>query len=240
MLQSLLIMSSSGLLLFHKVFGRAQEMKTAFLGGVVTAILKMSAHKTGLTASYIELTKVGVAMASNSKASVALFVDIEDGMEFAKLLAREILDAFTTMYMTELDEKLNTPDTFGAFNGKVVEVIANAVRPVLDNLQDQRGIKLALLISGDTMRHFTQEVDKLSVLANHQALLNAVTDLLNANGDTPMSITLKAKTTSLVLHRIERTSLVVVYKNAVDESICLEAINKTVKMLRKLLAIVPG
>lgn len=200
----------------------------------------MSMHKTGLSASYIELTRVGVAITSNSRVSVALFVDKDDGMEFAKLLAREIMDAFTAMYLTELDEKLNTPDTFGAFNGKVVEVIANSVRPVLDNLQDQRGIKLALLISGDTMRHFTQEVDKLSVLANHQALLNAATDLLNANGDTPTSITLKARTTSLALHRIERTSLVVVYKNAVDEAICLDAINRTVRLLRKLLAIVPG
>lgn len=46
----------------------------------------------------------------------------------------------------------------------------------LCTVQDQRGIKLALLVSGtDNLKHSTAEVDKLSVIANHSALLDVAT-----------------------------------------------------------------
>lgn len=55
---------------------------------------------------------------------------------------------------------------------------------------------------------------------------------VGGENDAPTSISLKTKPTTLVLHRIERSSLVVVYKNAIDEAICLQAIDKTAKLLK--------
>lgn len=96
----------------------------------------------------------GVAVACNSKITVALFVDVADGQEFAKLLAREVMESFTLVrdprscdlpsfalcfplqtYAAEIEEKMSSPDTFASFNGKLLEVISNSVRPVLDTCE---------------------------------------------------------------------------------------------------------
>jgi len=172
---------------------------------------------------------------SNQKIFCAIFVDVTDGMDFAKLLAREILDAFAQMYSSELDGKVSSPDLFTGFNGKIAEVISNSVRPVLDALQDQRGIKMALLVSGESLKHATSEVDKLSVLANHSALLNVAAEIMNVENDLPLSLSLKTKATTLFLQRIERSSLVVIYKNNIDEQMCLQAIEKSARLLKSVL-----
>jgi predicted regulator of Ras-like GTPase activity (Roadblock/LC7/MglB family) len=236
MLRNLIIVSTSGLLLFSKIFQvKSGSKQDQFLGGIVIAMLKQSVFKTGLPVSFIELSKVGVAIVSNPKVACALFVDINDGMEFAKLLARELLDTFTQTYVSELEEKLNSPDTFSSFNSKIGEVINTSVRPVLDNLQDARGIKLALLVSGDSLKHATQEVDKLSVLANHQALLQVANDIMTAKDDAPTSITMRGKATTLILQRIERQTMLVIYKNSAEEHLCLAAIDKSSKLLKSIL-----
>lgn len=36
---------------------------------------------------------------------------------------------------------------------------------------------MALLVSGESLKHATSEVDKLSVLANHSALLNVASEI---------------------------------------------------------------
>ena len=60
MIKNLLFVSTSGIVLFSKVF-TTNVAKDAFLGGVLTAILKMSVHKTGSPVSYIELNKGAIA-----------------------------------------------------------------------------------------------------------------------------------------------------------------------------------
>ena len=53
-----------------------------------------------------------------------------------------------------------------------------AWRVVVHAVGDQRGIKLALLVSGtDNFKHSTAEVDKMLVIANHAALLEVATNI---------------------------------------------------------------
>jgi hypothetical protein len=206
------------------------------LGGILTAMLKFSIQRTGLPVSYIELESTGVAICGSDRLTCVVFHDSSDGAEFGRLMAQELLFSFTNSYSSELqDSKVNSPDLFSEFNGKIASIIRNSTRPVIDALADQKGISLVLLTTSDHIVHSTSEVDNLAVLANHQALLNVATDLMAAQNDVPLSLTLKARKTTLFVQRIERATLVVVYKNSVDIAALQKEIDKTAHLLRKVL-----
>jgi len=238
MLRNLIIISSSGIVLFSKEFIRAVA-KPRMIGGLITAMLDFSEQRTGLPVSFIDLSTVGVAVCSNPACKVicALFYDIEDGHEFGKLIASEILHSFVSTYANDGKIDPNEQDEFAAFNYKISETIRNAVKPVLDNLHQQRGITLALLTSGDAITHSTLDVDKIGVLANIQALLNVSGEIMNAKNDSLSRIVLKGDRTSVMLIRIERTSLVVVCKNSVKQEIIDTEINKAVSLLHKVIVV---
>jgi len=238
MLRNLIIVSTSGLLLFSKVFVKSGTKQDQFLGGILIAMLKQSTFKTGLPASYIELSKVGVAVVSSPKIACALFADLSDGMDFAKLLAREFLDAFSVTYAAQIDEKLNTQDRFAGFNSKISEVINNSVRPVLESLQDQKGMKLTMLVTGDVIRHTTQEVEKLLFMGHYQGLLQVANTVMGATNEEAKQYTLRGKTTTTYVLRIERSHMIAVYKNAADEASCLAAIDRTAKILKSILVLI--
>jgi hypothetical protein len=120
---------------------------------------------------------------------------------------------------------------------------------VLFAVQSHRGISLVLLSSNSTsdhphdsgpssaFLHTTMEVDKLAVLANQQALMGIATDLMGARNDTPQSIVLRSRRSTLVLLRVERASLIVVFKNSVDASLCMKQIEKTAELVKKVLVV---
>lgn len=175
---------------------------------------------------------------------------------------------------------------------------------VVCQVQEQRGIVLVLLSStgesdahsaspASALQHSTQEVDKLAVLANHQALMGVATDIsqtrtqtgiqreadhnqggtadprgpdqrhssssapfmivvgcvrvrvrvrvcwcvvvvsVGAQNDSPNSVILRSRRTTLILLRVERASLIVVFKNSVDATLCLQHIERTADLVRK-------
>jgi len=236
MLRTLLLVSTSGIVLFFKEFINDFQ-KASSLGGIITAMLKFSVIKTGLPVTYIELDNVGVAISSSATSRVVcvLFHDIIDGQDFGKLITNEILHAFTLAYSGSLGSQIQSPDMFNDFNSKIAEVIRNSARPVIDHLSEQRGITIALLTVADGVLAATQDVDKLGVLANHQAPLSVASDIMAAQNDVTLSIILKSRRTTLVLQRIEKSSLVVVFKNSVDPQICLKEIDRTANLLRQVL-----
>jgi len=234
MLRNLLVVSTSGIVLFEKSFVKAKQ--PGQLGGVISAMLEFSQLRTGLPVSYIELSNVGCAISTNSGAKIicALFHDVKDGAEFGRLICGEILSTFIQNYSSKfpLEGKLNIQEQFSDFNSKIAEIIRNSVKPVLDRLRVKRGIVNCLLTSGDSLHYSTDEVDKLGVLANHQALVGYAHEIMAVQSDLPLQITLTSKDTSLVLHRIERASLVVVYHKGVD---CRPDIEHTAQLLKKVL-----
>lgn len=71
-------------------------------------------------------------------------------------------------------------------------VIRDCVRPVIDRLQEHKGIVLVVLKREETIMYSTQDVENLLLLARHQALLNTTTDLMGSTDDTVKVITLKS------------------------------------------------
>lgn len=47
---------------------------------------------------------------------------------------------------------------------------------------------MALLVSGESLKHATSEVDKLSVLANHSALLNVASEISKLLSCSPVLV----------------------------------------------------
>ncbi len=54
-----------------------------------------------------------------------------------------------------------------------------------------------------------------------------------AQNDITSSLTLKSRRTTLILQRVERSSLVVVFKNSVDPYVCVKEIDRAAQLLRQ-------
>jgi len=241
MLRNVLIVSLTGNVYFTKEFfksGSREPLSASMLARLVTAMIAFSTHRVGVPVAYVALTNVGVAIQINSGSRLvcAVFHDIADGEDFGKLLAGELLSAFIAQYDQQLEEKNVSPDTFADFGMKIAEIVRSSVRPVLDNLQQQKGIECCVLTSSDTLLHSTAaDIDKLSLLANHQALLGAATDLMATKNDVSLSVTLKGARSTIIMRRIERCSLVVLYNNNVNTVRCDNEINKSARLLQRIL-----
>lgn len=83
----------------------------------------------------------------------------------------------------------------------------------------------------------SNNIDKLTVLANHQALINTANGIMNKQNDMLTSITLRSRRSTMYIQRIDKCSLIVLMKNSVDPATCMAAIDKATKSLHKLLQI---
>ena len=87
MIRTVILISSSGLVLFQKEFVNAVA-QPRLIGSLLTAMIEFSSKVAGMPLSYIELLGCGVSVVTNemAKVNVALFYDLDDGPEFGKLI----------------------------------------------------------------------------------------------------------------------------------------------------------
>jgi hypothetical protein len=174
----------------------------------------------------------------------ALFYDLEDGPEFGKLIATEILLAFSGTYSADLGGIARDLNQFQDFQYTISSVIRNSVYPVLRILNSERGIQAAVLVT-DQFTYTTKEIDKIGVQANLGALVGAATDVLTAGDleDAPTHIYIDAGVakTRLVVWKLQgvgATYLVVkVTKTAKMQDRVMAAIDIALTMLRKVCAL---
>eukprot|EP01041_Mallomonas_annulata_P008729 gene8729-18042_t len=172
-------MASSGLLLFSKEFVNSIA-QPRLIGSLLTALLEFSQQTTGMSVSYIELTNVAVTMIidDTTKVFCALFYDREDGPSFGRLLCAEILHSFLEEYASELGHIGRNLRDFHGFNNKIADIIRSSIRPILTQLQIQKGIAKVLFVTGDgTIVATSIEKDQLGILANLQTLTALCTDM---------------------------------------------------------------
>jgi hypothetical protein len=245
MIRTLIIISASGLVLFQKSFVNAVS-QPRLIGSLLTAMIEFSSKVAGIPLAYIELLGCGVSVVTNDVAKVncALFYDLEDGPEFGKLIATEILLAFSDAYSADLGGIARDLNQFQDFQYTISSVIRNSVRPVLLALHSERGIQAAVLVT-DQATYTIKEIDQIGVQANLHALVGAATDVLTAGDleDAPTQIfidTGEAKTRLVVwkLQGVGATYLVVrVSKVAKMQEKVRVAIDKALTMLRKVCAL---
>ena len=176
MLRNVIIMATSGLVLFTKEFTNSIA-QPRLVGSLITAIIEFGQQSTGMGVSFIELSNVSISIVVNEGAKIfcALFYDREDGVVFGRLLCSEILQAFNQEYSTDFTQFGRNLKDFYGFQKKIPNIVRMAVKPVLQQLaMAHECIRKVVLVSDREIIDITiNRVDSLSMLAN----LNALTDL---------------------------------------------------------------
>mmetsp|Transcript_29487 Transcript_29487/g.71854 ORF Transcript_29487/g.71854 Transcript_29487/m.71854 type:complete len:150 (+) Transcript_29487:26-475(+) len=132
----------------------------------------------------------------------------------------------------------HTNDGFASFHTKISEVIWGSIHPILDTLIDKhRGVQLALLTSGDSIKHTTHQIDKLGLLANLQALLRVATNIMASQNDLPLSMEIKGIKNRVIISRIERTTFIVACRNTIEERETNLKVEATAQLLKTVLVI---
>ncbi|ETV65596.1 hypothetical protein H257_17746 [Aphanomyces astaci] len=234
MLRNVLLMATSGLVLFSKEFVNAIA-QPRLIGSLLTAILEFSAKTTGAPVSYMEFAHVAVAVVTNEHAKVfcAIFLDVCDGPKFGSFIAKEILAAFVNEYAGDLGNIGHNLRDFHGFHYKISEVIRESAKPILATLQQHRGIQKAILVTDDTVTYATVDVDHLGVLVNLQSLRTLSADMMAFVGDNAKSVTLQTgRNCSIHVSAIENATLVVTYKQ--NGAACVAAIDDAIFMLHRV------
>jgi len=246
MLRNVLLLSSSGLLLFSKEFVNAAA-QPRMLGSVLVAMLEKAKQTTGLQLTYMEFATTGVTIVGNETRTLfcVLFHDKADGEVFGKLLATEILSAFLHSYQNDLTRSVGVNlSSFQDFQFKLGAAIRDTGRPVLEQLKRNRAVVLALLVKEDpragdsSIQYATGEVDQFGVLANLKPLMSAATDLMAIRQDAARSIWLESTPTRasrLLVHRVVvGMFLVVQFSKRFDHAHYAQDVTRATRLLEKV------
>lgn len=180
MLRNIIIMATSGLVLFSKEFtnGIAQPR---LVGSLITAIIEFGQQTTGMGVTFIELSNVSISIITNESAKIfcALFYDREDGLIFGRLLCSEILNAFTQEYSADFTQFGRNLKDFYGFHKKIPNIIRLSVRPIIQQLAASHDSvrKVVLVSDKEVVDMSATKVDQLSVLANLSSLIEVCNDM---------------------------------------------------------------
>ncbi|KAJ5076713.1 late endosomal/lysosomal mp1 interacting protein [Anaeramoeba ignava] len=237
MLHNVLIISRAGMLLFNKDF-LTQLEKPGLLASLISTIFNFSLDSTGMAVSYIELTKLAITVVNDDATHIycVLFHDMEDGAEFGKIVANEILDRFKKEYNMDFNNTILVK-SFHGFHSKIPDAIRNTVRPVLVKLQRTPGVKNALLVEDTVVTYAARQIDQLGVVANIRALLISSSEMMSLKADSPFYVSIDNNENLIHISKIEKALLVVVSKKSENNEICAEAIHEAVEMLKKVFSI---
>ncbi|KAL7683643.1 hypothetical protein Plhal304r1_c040g0118131 [Plasmopara halstedii] len=240
MLRNVLIMASSGIVLFSKEYANAVA-QPRLVGSLITAMLEFSNKASGAPVSYIQMSSVAVTMITNDKHKVfcAMFHDTTDGASYSAFVAQELLTAFIAQHGDELGNMGHNLRDFHRFQYRILSVIRDSVKPVVRKLQKQRGILKAMLVVDGAVTCATGDVDPIGVLANLQALVNSSIDMMSFSGDDVSSMTIQSGRNSCIqVSVVEGTdALIVVHKKGAQTSKNTAAIDECVRALRHVCAL---
>mmetsp|Transcript_6956 Transcript_6956/g.24737 ORF Transcript_6956/g.24737 Transcript_6956/m.24737 type:complete len:245 (-) Transcript_6956:94-828(-) len=200
MLRNVLIISASGLVLFSKEFANAIA-QPRLVGSLIRTMIEFSVKSAGMPVTHIELSHVGVSIVTDEHSSLvcALFYDRGDGAEFGRIMAGDILHAFQAEFARDLRGGGHNLREFRGFQYKIVDVVTDAIQPLLERVQGVRGVQKAVLVTDDSKLYAPVDVDQLAVLANLQAFLAVLSDAMDVVGDAASCVTMEGPKSSRIL-----------------------------------------
>jgi hypothetical protein len=182
MIRNLLIMASSGLVLFNKQFLNSIE-QPRMVGSLITAIMEFATQTTSMNVSYIELTNVSITIVVNEATNIfcALFFDRYDGPIFGKMLCKAILEAFVQDYAYSSEMAhfggRNLKD-FHSFQHKIQSIILMTTKQALIRLELHIFVEKSFIVYKYEVIHTGREIEdgitvgELSIFANNQELID--------------------------------------------------------------------
>jgi hypothetical protein len=256
MLRSFMIISGkSGIVLFRKVFVKSHA-QPRLLGGLVTALCNYSSDALQVPIAYMELTTIAITVISQpltpaqDQLRCVAFHDTSDGELYGRLIATELLHAFTEEHSERLASLslANTDgveDLFKAFNSRVRFAMQSVVRPLMLQLNRERGVLRALLLRNargarahvPSALWFAGGLDgEDGVVADAAALAAAADDLLVRHGDAAALVDLGDY---VRVERLSLATLVVATAAPATVASCAEVIDTAASTLQKLFLLMP-
>jgi len=240
MLQSVIVFSRGGSLLFHKEFLIHDRLKAKKLAPLLTTLLTQAEHIVGLPLCYLELHDIALAIVTNVKYKVSccIFYDVEDGEIFGKLLATEIVESFCENFTDELEEPHSHQSAFDSFNPKIASAIQNSLSPILEHLQSQKMIQSALLINGDEIIPKNNRVDNIAFIAEYYGLMEQAQQLMTIMETQHKEVVITGSGLNLYVKKIESAGFVVTYYTHEDTEGTKALIAKYAKVLDSVLKLI--
>jgi len=190
MLKNIIILQNSGMILFSKEFPNTIA-QPRLVGSLITTLIEFGRQTTGMFTSFINLSKVSVAIVHNESVKMfcALIYDVQDGKLFGKLLCSEILNAFIQDYSPDGTQFGRNLKDFQGFNKKLQNVIYYSVRPVITSLESKLGIKKSLLVREmEVVDSQKNDINEFGILSNIPALVDVVNEMMLYGNGSMQSI----------------------------------------------------
>jgi len=241
MLQSIIVFSKGGVLLFHKEFLIHEQIKLKQTAPLMQTLLTTCENVIGLPICYFELHDIALAIVTNVKYKVSccIIYDREDGEIFGKLLATEIVESFCEHFTDELENsRHHESGVFDSFNPKIASAIQNSISPILEHLQSQKMIQSALLINGDEIIPKNNRVDNIAFIAEYYGLMEQAQQLMTIMETQHNEVVISGSGLNLYVKKIESAGFVVTYytHEAIAETKALIA--KYTKVLDSVLKLI--
>lgn len=259
MLRSFMLISGkSGIVLFRKSFAKSLP-NPRMIAGLVTALCNFSTDALSQPIAYMELSTSAITIISqpphptSDHLRCVAFHDIHDGELYGRLIASQLLNAFSDDYSERLSSlSLATTDgaedLFKAFNSRVRFALQNVVRPLMAALSASAGIRRVLLLRharpDGARAHLPADVwygdgrdGEAGVLADVRALLHVADDVLLAREDMAAIVCIGD---SVRVERLSLATLVVATEPPATTASCVGIIDAAAANLQQLFLLMPS
>eukprot|EP01135_Chromosphaera_perkinsii_P000377 Nk52_evm24s78 gene=Nk52_evmTU24s78 len=191
-IKSILIITSSGVVLFAKEYGSSIH-QPRLLGSLLTALFQTS-HDVIAPVSYVRFGSLSLSIcsANTTNSNILAAVLYEGEVERLKVvdalagrsLVKVLLDAFLKEYSTQIEKggKIVNTTLFEGFEDKIQECQNAALNPLLYRIADDKSVRLAVIFKKNGTFFSSQPVEQLGFVANMEALLNYSKDLMTNSG----------------------------------------------------------
>lgn len=217
MLYNIILYSKAGLPIFQKEFIPNDKIRPRIFTGIITAMNERCRDIIGSPCCYLEFNKLSLSIVTNTKYDISCLLLYSKicGEEFGKLIATELVESFCAENGDEIT-KLKQSDKIGAdekhfkeFENKIVYAIKNSITPILEFLQSQKYINIAMLISSDQLLPHNHRVDAISFVSEYRSLMFQTKQIMSLLSETDNEVIIHAHDSILMIRKIENASLVV-------------------------------
>eukprot|EP00484_Ammonia_sp_Unknown_P029124 CAMPEP_0197023886 /NCGR_PEP_ID=MMETSP1384-20130603/4527_1 /TAXON_ID=29189 /ORGANISM="Ammonia sp." /LENGTH=264 /DNA_ID=CAMNT_0042452181 /DNA_START=21 /DNA_END=815 /DNA_ORIENTATION=- len=247
MIYSLILYSKSALPIFQKEFIPNDKIRPRILTGIITAMNKKCLNIVGSPCCYLEFDKLSLSIVTNTKYNISCLLLYSKicGEEFGKLIATELVESFCSENGDEL-QKLQKSDKVGEdekhfkeFENKIAAAVKNSITPILEFLQSQKYINIAMLISADQLLPHNHRVDAISFVSEYRSLMFQTKQIMSLLSETDNEVMIHAHDSIVMIRKIENSSLVVtINKNANNKKQIFLLIDKYCHIIGHILKLI--
>ena len=203
MLQSVLVFTSSGLVLYSRQYGPREVQR--MVGALLRSICALADRVVGARLELIELSATSVCVASIPDAGglhCAVLLDRDAPrnvmLELGRSLGGRLLLAFADDFSGELEGAAgHSLGTYRAFAARLPQVFRECVRAALQAVVVTPGVDGAVMATDDGLLaeavlapDAPRELDDVAILASARPLLVAASDLMTTLGDGVVRLSL--------------------------------------------------